>query len=148
MFYFLSLSLHTSKKKKKKNATREERIHISKSKPARHNTASFLSLSLWRFGASFLPRRRLRRRRRVLLCGEKLGKNEYVYMTAPENNESRCSSVVLMDILKRAHAHVVDAVRADENEYLESAVRSYALAMDYFKTYLKMSEIEKKKYGE
>jgi hypothetical protein len=53
-----------------------------------------------------------------------------------------------MDILKRAHAHVVDAVRADENEYLESAVRSYALAMDYFKTYLKMSEIEKKKYGE
>jgi len=64
-------------------------------------------------------------------------------MTAPaENNES--SSVVLMDILK----HVVDAVQADENEYLESAVRSYALAMDYFKTYLKMSEIEKKKYGE
>jgi len=71
-------------------------------------------------------------------------------MTAPENNESQSdsTSVVLMDVLKRAHAHVVDAVRADENEYLESAVRSYALAMDYFKTYLKMSEIEKKKYGE
>lgn len=71
-------------------------------------------------------------------------------MTAPENNESQSdsTSVVLMDVLERAHAHVVDAVRADENEYLESAVRSYALAMDYFKTYLKMSEIEKKKYGE
>jgi hypothetical protein len=41
MFYFLSLSLHTSKKKKKKNTTR-----ISKSKPARHNTASLFSLSL------------------------------------------------------------------------------------------------------
>ena len=146
MFYFLSLSLHTSKKKKKKNATREERIHISKSKPARHNTASFLSLSLWRFGASFLPRRRLRRRRSFVV-GENWEKTN-TYMTPPENNESRCSSVVLMDILKRAHAHVVDAVRADENEYLESAVRSYALAMDYFKTYLKMSEIEKKKYGE
>jgi len=78
MFYFLSLSLHTSKKKKKKNATREERIHVSKSKPARHNTASFLSLSLWRFGASFLPRRRLRRRRSFVV-GENWEKtNTYI----------------------------------------------------------------------
>ncbi len=50
---------------------------------------------------------------------------------------------VIRDVLQHAHRHVSDAISADKNNYADAAVRSYALAMDYFKTYLKMAEIEK-----
>jgi len=56
------------------------------------------------------------------------------------NNDSQVAQSV-REILQHAHRHVSDAISSDKNNYLESAVRSYSLAMDYFKTYLKMNEI-------
>ena len=56
------------------------------------------------------------------------------------NNDSHVAQSV-REILQHAHRHVSDAIDADKNNYGESAVRSYSLAMDYFKTYLKMNEI-------
>ena len=58
------------------------------------------------------------------------------------NNDSHVAQSV-KEILQHAHRHISDAIDCDENNYGESAVRSYSLAMDYFKTYLKMAEIEK-----
>jgi len=56
------------------------------------------------------------------------------------NNDSQVAQSV-REILQHAHRHVSDAIDADKNNYGESAVRSYSLAMDYFKTYLKMNDI-------
>ena len=56
------------------------------------------------------------------------------------NNDSHVAQSV-REILQHAHRHVSDAIDADKNNYGESAVRSYSLAMDYFKTYLKMNDI-------
>jgi len=59
-------------------------------------------------------------------------------------NETTTESHVaqsVKEILQHAHRHVSDAIDCDENNYGESAVRSYSLAMDYFKTYLKMNAI-------
>ena len=56
------------------------------------------------------------------------------------NNDSHVAQSV-REILQHAHRHVSDAIDADKNNYGESAVRSYSLAMDYFKTYLKMNAI-------
>ena len=56
------------------------------------------------------------------------------------NNDSQVAQSV-REILQHAHRHVSDAIESDKNNYGESAVRSYSLAMDYFKTYLKMNEI-------
>ena len=56
------------------------------------------------------------------------------------NTESHVAQSV-REILQHAHRHVSDAIDCDENNYGESAVRSYSLAMDYFKTYLKMNAI-------
>ena len=56
------------------------------------------------------------------------------------NNDSQVAQSV-REILQHAHRHVSDAIDCDENNYGESAVRSYSLAMDYFKTYLKMNAI-------
>ena len=56
------------------------------------------------------------------------------------NTESHVAQSV-KEILQHAHRHVSDAIDCDENNYGESAVRSYSLAMDYFKTYLKMNAI-------
>ena len=61
-----------------------------------------------------------------------------------EFNESNTNDSVaesVREILQHAHRHVSDAIDADKNNYGESAVRSYSLAMDYFKTYLKMNDI-------
>ena len=61
-----------------------------------------------------------------------------------EFNESNTNDSVaesVREILQHAHRHVSDAIESDKNNYGESAVRSYSLAMDYFKTYLKMNEI-------
>ena len=60
-----------------------------------------------------------------------------------ENDFDRQNRGVIRDVLQHAHRHVSDAISADKNNYADAAVRSYALAMDYFKTYLKMAEIEK-----
>ena len=60
-----------------------------------------------------------------------------------ENDFDRQNRGVIRDVLHHAHRHVSDAISADKNNYADAAVRSYALAMDYFKTYLKMAEIEK-----
>ena len=57
--------------------------------------------------------------------------------------DDRQNRGVIRDVLQHAHRHVSDAISADKNNYADAAVRSYALAMDYFKTYLKMAEIEK-----
>jgi len=70
-----------------------------------------------------------------------------------EFNESNTNDSVaesVREILQHAHRHVSDAIDADKNNYGESAVRSYSLAMDYFKTYLKMNEIGSSggKFGE
>ena len=56
------------------------------------------------------------------------------------NNDSHVAQSV-REILQHAHRHISDAIDCDENNYGESAVRSYSLAMDYFKTYLKMNDI-------
>ena len=56
------------------------------------------------------------------------------------NNDSHVAQSV-REILQHAHRHVSDAIESDKNNYGESAVRSYSLAMDYFKTYLKMNDI-------
>jgi len=56
------------------------------------------------------------------------------------NTESHVAQSV-KEILQHAHRHISDAIDCDENNYGESAVRSYSLAMDYFKTYLKMNAI-------
>ena len=56
------------------------------------------------------------------------------------NNDSQVAQSV-REILQHAHRHISDAIDADKNNYGESAVRSYSLAMDYFKTYLKMNDI-------
>ena len=56
------------------------------------------------------------------------------------NTESHVAQSV-KEILQHAHRHISDAIDCDENNYGESAVRSYSLAMDYFKTYLKMNDI-------
>ena len=56
------------------------------------------------------------------------------------NNDSQVAQSV-REILQHAHRHVSDAIESDKNNYGESAVRSYSLAMDYFKTYLKMNDI-------
>ena len=56
------------------------------------------------------------------------------------NNDSHVAQSV-REILQHAHRHVSDAIDADKNNYGESAVRSYSLAMDYFKTYLKINDI-------
>jgi hypothetical protein len=56
------------------------------------------------------------------------------------NNDSHVAQSV-KEILQHAHRHISDAIDCDENNYGESAVRSYSLAMDYFKTYLKMNAI-------
>lgn len=56
------------------------------------------------------------------------------------NDDSQVAQSV-REILQHAHRHVSDAIDADKNNYGESAVRSYSLAMDYFKTYLKMNDI-------
>ena len=56
------------------------------------------------------------------------------------NNDSQVAQSV-REILQHAHRHVSDAIESDKKNYGESAVRSYSLAMDYFKTYLKMNEI-------
>ena len=57
------------------------------------------------------------------------------------NNDSQYVAQSVREILQHAHRHVSDAIDADKNNYGESAVRSYRLAMDYFKTYLKMNDI-------
>ena len=69
-------------------------------------------------------------------------------MTRDDDDENdvaddRQNRGVIRDVLQHAHRHVSDAISADKNNYADAAVRSYALAMDYFKTYLKMAEIEK-----
>ena len=56
------------------------------------------------------------------------------------NNDSHVAQSV-REILQHAHRHISDAIDADKNNYGESAVRSYSLAMDYFKTYLKMNAV-------
>ena len=56
-------------------------------------------------------------------------------------NDSQYVAQSVREILQHAHRHVSDAIDADKNNYGESAVRSYSLAMDYFKTYLKMNDI-------
>lgn len=64
--------------------------------------------------------------------------------TKEEFNETNTNDSVaksVREILQHAHRHVSDAIDADKNNYGESAVRSYSLAMDYFKTYLKMNDI-------
>lgn len=64
--------------------------------------------------------------------------------TKEEFNETNTNDSVaksVREILQHAHRHVSDAIESDKNNYGESAVRSYSLAMDYFKTYLKMNEI-------
>ena len=71
-------------------------------------------------------------------------KFENSFATHEELNESNNDSHVaqsVREILQHAHRHVSDAIDADKNNYGESAVRSYSLAMDYFKTYLKMNDI-------
>ena len=73
--------------------------------------------------------------------------------TKEEFNETNTNDSVaksVREILQHAHRHVSDAIDADKNNYGESAVRSYSLAMDYFKTYLKMNEIGSSggKFGE
>ena len=60
-----------------------------------------------------------------------------------DDDDDRQNRGVIRDVLQHAHRHVSDAISADKNNYADAAVRSYALAMDYFKTYLKMAEIEK-----
>lgn len=57
------------------------------------------------------------------------------------NTDSKHVAQSVREILQHAHRHVSDAIDADKNNYGESAVRSYSLAMDYFKTYLKMNDI-------
>jgi hypothetical protein len=64
--------------------------------------------------------------------------------TKEEFNETNTNDSVaksVREILQHAHRHVSDAIESDKNNYGESAVRSYSLAMDYFKTYLKMNDI-------
>ena len=69
---------------------------------------------------------------------------ENSFATHEARNETNTESHVaqsVKEILQHAHRHVSDAIDCDENNYGESAVRSYSLAMDYFKTYLKMNAI-------
>jgi hypothetical protein len=69
---------------------------------------------------------------------------EHSFATHEARNETNTESHVaqsVREILQHAHRHVSDAIDADKNNYGESAVRSYSLAMDYFKTYLKMNDI-------
>ena len=73
--------------------------------------------------------------------------------TKEEFNETNTNDSVaksVREILQHAHRHISDAIESDKNNYGESAVRSYSLAMDYFKTYLKMNEIGSSggKFGE
>ena len=69
---------------------------------------------------------------------------ENSFATHEARNETNTESHVaqsVKEILQHAHRHVSDAIDCDKNNYGESAVRSYSLAMDYFKTYLKMNDI-------
>ena len=68
---------------------------------------------------------------------------KFLYETEEFNEANTDSQVAqsVREILQHAHRHVSDAIDCDENNYGESAVRSYSLAMDYFKTYLKMNAI-------
>jgi hypothetical protein len=45
------------------------------------------------------------------------------------------------ELLRKAHAHVLIAVESDRNLYKESALKEYALALDFFKTYLKVQKV-------